>query len=55
MLQAIIYESVPYQTVNLKVSHNFSAFYVATLQHYKVNKKNIKNVKSGKFLVTWSS
>ena len=55
MLQAIIYESVPYQTVNLQVSHKFSVFYVATVQHHKVNKKKILNVKSGKFLVTWSS
>ena len=55
MLQAIIYKSAPYQTVNLQVSHNFSVFYVATLQHHKVNKKKILNVKSGKFLVTWSS
>ena len=55
MLQAIIYESTPYQTVNLQVLHNFSVFYVATLQHHKVNLKKIKNVKSGKFLVTWSS
>ena len=52
MLQAIIYESAPYQTVNLQVSHNFSVFYVATLQHYKVTKKKILNVKSDKFLVT---
>ena len=49
MLQAIIYESAPYQTVNLQVSHNFSVFYIATLQHHKVNIKKILNVKSGKF------
>ena len=39
MLQAIIYESAPYQTVNLQVSHKFLVFYVATVQHHKVNKK----------------
>ena len=52
MLQAIIWDSTPYQTVNLQVSHNFLVFYIATLQHHKVNKKKIFNVKSGKFLVT---
>ena len=35
-------ESTPYQTVNLQVSHTFSVFYVATLQHHKVNKKKLK-------------
>ena len=42
MLQAIIYESAPYQTVNLQVSHKFSVFYIATVQHHKVNKKKFE-------------